>query len=77
MREQHYRLASWRVSGAETNYRRFFDVNDLAAIRAEDSAVFEDTHRLVREFVALKREEHTAYSRHVSDWELRHYATAF
>lgn len=52
MREQHYRLASWRVSGAETNYRRFFDVNDLAAIRAEDAAVFDDTHRLVREFVA-------------------------
>ena len=32
---------------------------------------------LTREFVALKREEHTAYARHVSDWELRHYVTAF
>ena len=51
MREQHYRLASWRVSGEETNYRRFFDVNDLAAIRAEHQPVFDDTHRLVREFV--------------------------
>ena len=32
---------------------------------------------LTREFLALKRDEHTAYSRHVSDWELQRYATAF
>ncbi len=32
---------------------------------------------LAREFIALKREEHTAYARHVSDWELQRYATAF
>ncbi len=51
MREQSYRLASWRVSGEETNYRRFFDVNDLAAIREENEAVFTDTHRLVHEFL--------------------------
>ena len=32
---------------------------------------------LAREFVALKRSEHTEYARHVSDWELQRYATAF
>ncbi len=32
---------------------------------------------LTREFVRLKREEWTAYSRHVSCWELERYATAF
>lgn len=32
---------------------------------------------LAREFIAAKRDEHTAYSRHVSDWELQRYVTAF
>ena len=32
---------------------------------------------LAREFIALKRDEHTAYSRHVGDWELQRYVTAF
>jgi (1->4)-alpha-D-glucan 1-alpha-D-glucosylmutase len=45
--EQAYRLAYWRVAGEEINYRRFFDVNDLAAIRMEDPRVFAETHRLV------------------------------
>jgi (1->4)-alpha-D-glucan 1-alpha-D-glucosylmutase len=44
---QAYRLAFWRVAGEEINYRRFFDVNGLAAIRMEDPRVFEDAHRLV------------------------------
>jgi (1->4)-alpha-D-glucan 1-alpha-D-glucosylmutase len=42
---QAYRLAYWRVAGEEINYRRFFDINALAAIRQEDSVVFEETHR--------------------------------
>ncbi|HEX8951491.1 MAG TPA: malto-oligosyltrehalose synthase, partial [Polyangia bacterium] len=44
---QAYRLAYWRVAGEEINYRRFFDINSLAAIRMEDERVFGDTHRLV------------------------------
>ena len=32
---------------------------------------------LTRQFVALKRSEYTEYARHVSDWELQRYATAF
>ncbi|HEX5502381.1 MAG TPA: malto-oligosyltrehalose synthase [Thermomicrobiales bacterium] len=49
---QHYRLASWRVSGEEINYRRFFDINDLAAIRVEREDVFMATHRLLGDLVA-------------------------
>ncbi len=44
---QAYRLAFWRVAGEEINYRRFFDVNGLAAIRMEDPAIFGEAHRLV------------------------------
>jgi (1->4)-alpha-D-glucan 1-alpha-D-glucosylmutase len=44
---QAYRLADWRVAGDEVNYRRFFDVNHLAAIRMETPEVFEAAHRLV------------------------------
>ncbi|MEA2640619.1 MAG: (1-_4)-alpha-D-glucan 1-alpha-D-glucosylmutase [Chloroflexota bacterium] len=45
--QQAYRLAFWRVSSEEINYRRFFDVNDLAAIRVESHPVFEATHAVV------------------------------
>jgi (1->4)-alpha-D-glucan 1-alpha-D-glucosylmutase len=44
---QAYRLAFWRVAGEEINYRRFFDVNGLAAIRMEEPAVFAEAHRVV------------------------------
>ena len=46
---QAYRLAFWRVAGEEINYRRFFDVNGLAAIRMEDERVFDEAHRLILE----------------------------
>jgi (1->4)-alpha-D-glucan 1-alpha-D-glucosylmutase len=48
---QTYRLADWRVAGDEVNYRRFFDVNHLAAIRMEQPGVFEATHELVLRLV--------------------------
>jgi (1->4)-alpha-D-glucan 1-alpha-D-glucosylmutase len=44
---QAYRLADWRVASDDVNYRRFFDVNTLAGLRMEQTAVFEATHRLV------------------------------
>jgi (1->4)-alpha-D-glucan 1-alpha-D-glucosylmutase len=49
--EQWYRLAFWRVAADEINYRRFFDINDLAAIRVEDPRVFRDVHALVARFL--------------------------
>jgi len=48
---QPYRLASWRVAGEEINYRRFFAINDLAAIRQEAPAVFDDTHALLLQLI--------------------------
>jgi (1->4)-alpha-D-glucan 1-alpha-D-glucosylmutase len=48
---QAYRLSYWRVAGDEINYRRFFDVNDLAALRMDESGVFDSTHRLVFELI--------------------------
>jgi (1->4)-alpha-D-glucan 1-alpha-D-glucosylmutase len=48
---QSYRLAFWRVAAEEINYRRFFDVNDLAAIRVELPKVFDAVHRLLLELV--------------------------
>ena len=48
---QSYRLAFWRVAAEEINYRRFFDVNDLAAIRVEHPKVFDAVHRLLLELV--------------------------
>jgi (1->4)-alpha-D-glucan 1-alpha-D-glucosylmutase len=48
---QMYRLSYWRVAAEEINYRRFFDVNELAAIRVENSIVFDTIHRLLLELV--------------------------
>ncbi len=48
---QNYRLSYWRVAGEEINYRRFFDINSLAALRMELLEVFEAAHRLVFELI--------------------------
>ncbi|GAB3590043.1 malto-oligosyltrehalose synthase [Angustibacter peucedani] len=48
---QWYRLAHWRVADEELNYRRFFDVDTLAAVRVERPEVFEATHRLLLDLV--------------------------
>ena len=49
--DQAYRLSSWKVAAEEINYRRFFDVNTLAAIRIELPEVFDATHRLLLEWI--------------------------
>jgi len=61
--QQGYRLSDWRVAAEEINYRRFFDINELAAVRVEEPAVFDAVHevllRLVREgFVTGVRVDH-------------------
>jgi (1->4)-alpha-D-glucan 1-alpha-D-glucosylmutase len=48
---QWYRLAWWRVGDEELNYRRFFDVDTLAAVRVEDPFVFDATHALLLDLV--------------------------
>ncbi len=49
---QSYRLAFWRVAAEEINYRRFFDVNELAAIRVELPKVFDAVHRFLLDLVS-------------------------
>jgi (1->4)-alpha-D-glucan 1-alpha-D-glucosylmutase len=48
---QNYRLAFWRTAGRELDYRRFFDITTLVALRIEDPQVFDDTHALVLDLV--------------------------
>ena len=49
---QAYRPAYWRVAGEEINYRRFFDINDLAAIRVELPEVFRAAHEVAFRLLA-------------------------
>jgi (1->4)-alpha-D-glucan 1-alpha-D-glucosylmutase len=49
---QFWRVAFWRVAGEEINYRRFFAINTLAAIRQEEPQVFQASHRLLIELLA-------------------------
>lgn len=51
--EQSYRLAYWRVAADEINYRRFFDINELAAVRIEERPVFTAVHEVT--FRLLKK----------------------
>lgn len=50
--KQAYRVAFWRVAAEEINYRRFFDVNDMAAIRVELPEVYERSHALILRLVS-------------------------
>ncbi|MGA8995441.1 MAG: malto-oligosyltrehalose synthase [Nocardioidaceae bacterium] len=47
LERQHYRLSGWRDRDAVLNYRRFFDVDSLIAVRVEEPDVFEATHRVL------------------------------
>jgi len=49
---QRWRPSSWKVAAEEINYRRFFDINALAALRMENANCFGDAHRLVFELLA-------------------------
>ena len=44
---QYYRLASWRSAADDINWRRFFDVNELGALRVERQEVFEAIHATI------------------------------
>ena len=52
LERQNYKLAHWRLAASDINYRRFFDINDLAGLRVEDAATFERTHRLIRRLIS-------------------------
>jgi len=50
--KQYWRAAHFRVAGDDINYRRFFNINDLAGLRIELPHVFEHVHALVLALVA-------------------------
>jgi (1->4)-alpha-D-glucan 1-alpha-D-glucosylmutase len=52
LERQHYRVAYWRVAISAVNYRRFFDINDLAGLRVENPATFRAIHKLVARLIA-------------------------
>ncbi|MDN5872268.1 MAG: malto-oligosyltrehalose synthase, partial [Nitrococcus sp.] len=52
IQQQHWRAAFWRVAADDINYRRFFNINELAGLRMEQPELFELTHRLVLGMVA-------------------------
>src|SRR6185312_4658497 len=51
LERQHYRLAYWRVAVSAVNYRRFFDISDLAGLRVENPATFRAMHTLVARLI--------------------------
>jgi (1->4)-alpha-D-glucan 1-alpha-D-glucosylmutase len=52
LEEQHFRVAFWRTAADAINYRRFFDINDLAGLRIDRPEVFELAHGLVFRLIA-------------------------
>ncbi|WP_454818395.1 malto-oligosyltrehalose synthase [Labrys neptuniae] len=50
--DQHWRVAYFRVAADDINYRRFFNISDLAGLRIEHEELFDHTHRLVFELIA-------------------------
>ena len=48
IQKQNYRLAFWGDGDLKLNYRRFFAVSTLAAVRVEDEKVFNDVHALLK-----------------------------
>ncbi len=51
IKTQAYRLAEWRVAADDINYRRFFDINDLAALCTQNEPVFSATHKFILELI--------------------------
>ena len=52
IQDQHWRVAHFRVAADDINYRRFFNINDLAGLRMELPDVFDHAHRLVFRLLA-------------------------
>lgn len=51
LERQHYRVAYWRIAFAAINYRRFFNINDLAGVRVEQPVVFRAVHEKVERLI--------------------------
>jgi (1->4)-alpha-D-glucan 1-alpha-D-glucosylmutase len=55
LERQHYRIAHWRLAATQINYRRFFDISDLAGLRVEHAQTFDAIHELVLRLVSQGR----------------------
>ena len=55
IQRQHYRLAYWRLAAEEINYRRFFDISEMVALKMELPEVFRRTHELIFEWLAKQK----------------------
>jgi len=49
--KQFFKLCFWKRASESINYRRFFYLNDFIGLKAENPAVFNETHKLISEFV--------------------------
>ena len=66
IRDQHWRAAHFRVAGDDINYRRFFNINDLAGLRMELPDLFDHAHALVLRLLErghARRAPHRPYRR--------------
>jgi (1->4)-alpha-D-glucan 1-alpha-D-glucosylmutase len=54
LESQNYRLAFWKVAQTDLGYRRFFNINNLVALRMEDEDVFSETHNLIFKLIEDK-----------------------
>jgi (1->4)-alpha-D-glucan 1-alpha-D-glucosylmutase len=52
LESQHYKLADWRTASTDLNWRRFFDITSLIAVRVEDPGVFDATHKVILRLAA-------------------------
>jgi (1->4)-alpha-D-glucan 1-alpha-D-glucosylmutase len=52
LERQNYRLAYWKLGNHELDYRRFFDIDSLLALRVEEDEVFDATHELTLQWLA-------------------------
>ena len=55
LRAQHYRLSAWHLALEAVNYRRFFDVTELASLRVELPHVFDASHRTLLSLVEQRK----------------------
>lgn len=53
LEQQFWRLSYWKTASSEVNYRRFFDVNELVAVRVELPHVFGRVHALLADLLPL------------------------
>ncbi len=55
LQSQHYRLSAWQLALEAVNYRRFFDVSELASLRIELPVVFDACHRNLLSLIASRK----------------------